>query len=280
MKIARIISTSRPRFWIYELGPYVVGLVAALSVVPIPALVSVPVIAFFVYFLFPANVLIYGVNDIYDYETDRLNPKKVAYESLLMPAEHRTMWLIVLLTTLPFVAALPFSNNPAVVFFAAFLFFAIGYSAEPIRAKTKPLLDMFFSAGHYVATGAFGYALLSGLWPTPTALIAGMLWAMAMHAYSAIPDIRADSEAGFSTVATLLCKKGTLGMCSVFYGVSSVLGYVLIGPIAIALGVVYEFLMVRSFFTHTDEGLFRLYTYFPTINTIAGMVLFFTVLLL
>jgi 4-hydroxybenzoate polyprenyltransferase len=35
-------------------------------------------------------------------------------------------------------------------------------------------------------------------------IIAAIDWAIAMHAYSAIPDIKADSEAGISTVATLL----------------------------------------------------------------------------
>lgn len=31
---------------------------------------------FALYFVIAANIWIYGINDIYDYETDKLNPKK------------------------------------------------------------------------------------------------------------------------------------------------------------------------------------------------------------
>ena len=76
MKLKRILKISRPRFWIYELGPYIVGVVAAAQsdhfVWLFPA-----VIIFFIFFAYPANIYIYGINDIYDYETDKLNPKKV-----------------------------------------------------------------------------------------------------------------------------------------------------------------------------------------------------------
>jgi 4-hydroxybenzoate polyprenyltransferase len=37
----------------------------------------IQVLLFGLYFLIPANIRIYGINDIYDYETDKLNPKKV-----------------------------------------------------------------------------------------------------------------------------------------------------------------------------------------------------------
>ena len=39
--------------------------------------------SFVVYFLIPANILIYGINDIFDYDTDKLNPKKGTYEAFI-----------------------------------------------------------------------------------------------------------------------------------------------------------------------------------------------------
>gem|GEM_PF-2635403 len=30
MKLMRVLRISRPRFWIYELGPYMIGIIAAL----------------------------------------------------------------------------------------------------------------------------------------------------------------------------------------------------------------------------------------------------------
>lgn len=76
-----------------------------------------------------------------------------------------------------------------------FLFFSGFYSALPIRAKTIPLVDSVFSAGHYVATAVFAYVLISGVQIDRQLVIAGMAWAMAMHAYSALPDIQPDQEA-------------------------------------------------------------------------------------
>jgi hypothetical protein len=49
---------------------------------------------------------------------------------------------------------------PTIISFLAFLFFSSQYSAIPIRAKARPIMDSLFSAGHYVATAVFGYYLI------------------------------------------------------------------------------------------------------------------------
>lgn len=64
---------------------------------------QISVIVFGVYFLFSANLWIYGVNDIYDYETDKLNPKKSEYEALVHPREHPILRKNILIAQLPFV---------------------------------------------------------------------------------------------------------------------------------------------------------------------------------
>jgi len=48
---------------------------------------------------------------------------------------------------------------------------------------------------------------------------------MAMHAYSAIPDIQADTEAEIKTVATLYGKTGTLIFCIVCYLLAIILSF-------------------------------------------------------
>ena len=84
-----LLRVSRPRFWFYIFGPYIVGLIA--GVVTRNELLDWRTILFAVYFLFPANLLIYGVNDIFDYETDRLNEKKLDYESLVETNQHKSL---------------------------------------------------------------------------------------------------------------------------------------------------------------------------------------------
>lgn len=285
MNFKRTLKISRPRFWIYELGMYIVGVAAALHT-NLSLWTTLPIIIYFIYFLYPANIYIYGVNDIFDYETDRLNPKKVEYESLVMPTEHRILFRHIFFFNLPFIVYAYFIDSHIIsILLLGFLFFAGFYSAPPIRAKARPVLDSIFSAGHYVLTALFGYALathLSGeilnLSFTYGAIVASMSWAMAMHAYSAVPDIKADKEAGLETVATKLGRNNTLYLCAVLYAIAGVISIAYFGFIAAIGSVLYVGLMYKSIKTQSDEELFKLYKHFPLINTLVGMTIFFLTL--
>jgi lycopene elongase/hydratase (dihydrobisanhydrobacterioruberin-forming) len=46
---------------------------------------------------------------------------------------------------------------------------------------------------------------------------------MAMHAYSAIPDIQPDTEAGLTTTAVYLGKQGTLIYCGLLWVAAAIL---------------------------------------------------------
>jgi 4-hydroxybenzoate polyprenyltransferase len=285
MNTKKILNISRPRFWIYEIGPYIVGVAAAASsnysIWLVPA-----IIIFFIFFTYPANIYIYGVNDIYDYETDKLNPKKISYESLVYPEEHKPLLKHIFFVNTPFLIYGLFTLSfQALIALCLFFFFAGFYSAKPIRAKARPILDSIFSAGHYVATGVFSYILVAQILDIKISwlvvficAIASIAWAISMHAYSAVPDIKADKDANLETIATKLGKKKTIYLCAFLYILSAILVYQYIGVISLLLGLVYVHLMYKSLNTNDDE-LFKIYTYFPIINSLSGMIIFFTVLL-
>jgi 4-hydroxybenzoate polyprenyltransferase len=166
-----------------------------------------------------------------------------------------------------------------------FFFFAGFYSATPIRAKARPVLDSIFSAGHYVATGAFGYLFVAGITNSTISMqalfagvTAGMCWAVAMHAYSAVPDIEADRGAHLETIATKLEKRNTIILCALLYAISGILMFSYFGIISILLALVYVVFMFLSLRTN-EKQLFKLYTYFPYINSIVGMIIFLLVAL-
>ncbi len=271
-----MLSISRYRFWIYELGPFAYGVFCGASALTV--LLDLKVFVFAVFFLFPANLYIYGINDMFDYETDKLNPRKVEYEALVEPSEWRSLSIRIALFVIPFLFLIPFRNYGALYSMLAFLFFAGFYSAKPIRAKAIPVIDSIFSAGHYVATGAFGYYLVGGTGFPFIPLIAALCWSIAMHAYSAVPDIESDSSAGLKTIATTLGKTGTLILCLLLYVSSAVLIYSFVGVVAIVLGIVYTVLMLASLTIKKPETLLKLYTFFPYINPTAGMIIFFAIL--
>ena len=279
MHIRQILHISRPRFWIYEFATFaIIGTLSASQ--GFLFLSDWRYWIFCIYFLLPANILIYGINDIFDYETDKFNPKKGdnAYESLVTPEKRSYVWKWIIATNIPFLFFLP-PLTYAIIAFVGFIFFASLYSATPIRAKAKPFIDSIFSAGHYVATGIFGYYLAGGVDFPMIGIVSGMLWCIAMHAYSAIPDIQADMRANLKTIAVMFGKKNTIYICSVLYLMSAFFAKESI-PIASVIGsIILSYIMYVSIKTRTEEKLFRVYTHFPTINTVIGALISIELLL-
>jgi 4-hydroxybenzoate polyprenyltransferase len=264
----KLINISRPRFWVYLLGTFFVGLF--FSGAPLSESLTNPLTYLLaLYFTLPANLLIYGVNDLFDYETDKLNSKKGDYEELVRPKYHRALTIAILALNLPFLALIPFLPSMTILSIAAFLFFGIFYSAKPIRAKTKPFLDAFFNI-LYIFPAYAAHFLDGHTAFTLAPLLAATCWVMAMHAYSAIPDIKADSKAGLATIATILGKTGTLIFCALMYLISGLLVIPYIGIYAILLAALYLAMMAFSF---RQNDIMPVYRYFPLVNTLSGMVL-------
>mgnify|MGYP000400864444 CR=1 FL=1 len=276
-----LLKVSRPRFWFYVFGPYIVGLAAGSQ--NINEFIIFGVVLYGLYFLFPANLLIYGINDLFDYETDKINDKKANYETLVTPERRPLLWAAIIASTFPFAfIVLNFylwrGLVPVVISGVGFLFFSIFYSAPPIRAKTKPFLDSAFNI-LYVLPGVFGYALLTDQFPPALLMVAAALWTAAMHAYSAIPDITADRIAGVRTIATLCGPYLTLAICAVLYAAAALLSIPYLGFVSISLGAAYVLLMLASVWSYRSGRLFKLYRAFPIINVVAGFILFWEIVL-
>ena len=268
-----LIKISRPRFWVYITGPFLIGVLAAS-----PVSNWLLIILLGLYFTFPANLLIYGVNDIFDYETDKHNPKKEAYETLVKPKEQKLLWRWIAISNAPFLVLLPFLGNNGRWGIAGFLFFSVFYSMPPIRAKVRPLLDSIFNV-LYIFPGIVGYAVITRSLPSLYLCMAAVFWCMAMHAYSAVPDIQADKKAKINTIATQLGKAGTLLFCLTCYALAAGLSISTLGQFSIAAGVLYGFMMILTLQAKNAQSIMKLYSLFPYINMGVGMGLFFWILL-
>jgi 4-hydroxybenzoate polyprenyltransferase len=274
LDIRFLLKISRPRFWLYVFGPYLVG--AAAGAATRDDFLRLEVVLFGLYFLLPANLLIYGVNDIFDWETDRLNPKKDGYEALVRPEIHRKLLIWIAVMNLPFLIAVAVLVPQAMFSFAGFLFFSVFYSATPIRAKNVPFIDSLFNI-LYVFPAAVAFQILTHAFVPLYIFLAAGLWTMAMHAYSAIPDIEADTKAGLSTIAMEMGPTWTHVFCLVCYFLSMLLCFEAGFPAAGIIGVFYLFLMISSLRVNGDMGLFTFYRLFPIFNAVAGFVLFWMV---
>ena len=174
-----------------------------------------------VYFLVPYNLLMYGVNDVFDYESDLRNPRKGGVEGVvLLDRWHRlTLWTAALLN-LPFVVLLVVLGTArSDVVLAVVLFAVVAYSAPGLRFKERPLLDSVTSSTHFVGPAVFGFVLV-GAPMTATALagfMAFFLWGLASHAFGAVQDITADRSAGIGSVATVLGAATTVRLALALY---------------------------------------------------------------
>lgn len=258
---------SRPRFWLYLAGPVIVGVVYGAAG---PGEVVQPItVALFAYFLLPANLFLYGVNDIFDADIDALNPKKAEDGREVQYTGSRAVAAVVAGATLLGAAFVPFLPRTALLPFAGFYLLGVAYSAPPLRFKTTPFLDSL-SNGLYVLPALVAYATLTGSFPPAVAVAGGWIWAMGMHTFSAIPDIEPDRAAGIHTTATLLGERRTLAYCGACWlaaaGLMTWLHPFLGGVFAV-------YLLFVAGIVAGSVAVSRAYWWFPAVNTLAGMVL-------
>lgn len=265
-ELRHVLTLSRPRFWLYLAGPALLGLIYGSG--SIEALLTVENLALFLFFLVPANVFLYGVNDIFDRRIDRQNPKKDEKEAKFADAPRVTL-VATAVSGLLAVAVAPFLGGPALLAFIAFLGLSVGYSASPVRFKARPILDSV-SNGLYILPGVVTYGVMTGSIPPIPVLAAGWLWTMAMHTFSAVPDIGPDREAGIATTATMLGHRPTLLYCTLVWAGSTVAA----GMVSLRFGLLMAVYPVLSaVYWYRDMAVDGIYWYYPYINGIVGMVI-------
>lgn len=226
--------------------------------------------------LLPANLFVYGVNDLADGDTDIFNKKKKGYESQVTDRDLLVQWIAI--TQAPWLLSLLFVPQQALPFFIVFFLLSFFYSTKPIRAKAMPFIDSWFNL-LYVLPGFFIAAFSSSFVLHLPVLLAVWAWCIAMHAYSAIPDIKADSQAGLKTTATVLGKQGTILYCGLFWFLAAVLADATLSFLSYLLFIPYFIMLVRTQEATTHENMLALYKQFPLINGIVGMIIFFSVFL-
>jgi 4-hydroxybenzoate polyprenyltransferase/GT2 family glycosyltransferase len=274
-----VLAASRPISWVNTALPF---FAAAYEVERGPTpLVVLGVL----YFLLPFNLLMYGVNDVFDYASDVANPRKQSVEGALVPPDRRRLiWAAVTVANVPFLVGLALLAPPAgtlAVLAAAGA--AWIYSAPPLRTKERPFLDSVTSASHFVLPAIAGF-LVTGLDPAdlPWAILAGFLaWGIASHAIGAIQDIAYDRAAGIGSIATAIGARRTALVALAGYAVAVLAALSLglpYGPIAAAVLALFLLLPAAVLAAPTEAQARRAWRSFLGLNPIAGFVL--TLLLL
>jgi 4-hydroxybenzoate polyprenyltransferase len=196
----RLLVSSRPVSWVNTAYPFAAAYLLATRGIDATFVVGT------LFFLVPYNLAMYGINDVFDYESDVRNPRKGGVHGAVLERRwHRpTLWAAGL-SCLPFVVYLVAVGSPASwLVLAVSLFFVVFYSAPPLRLKERPFADSVTSSIHFFSPAVYGLVLAGAVWTWQLAAIvlAFALWGIASHAFGAVQDVVADREAGISSIAT------------------------------------------------------------------------------
>jgi len=233
------------------------------------------------FFLIPYNLLMYGINDVFDYESDLRNPRKGGIEgALLDPKWHAVTLKAAIWSCVPFVAYLTvIGSSSSTSWLYLTLFAVIAYSAKGLRFKEKPFLDSITSSFHFVGPVIFGLSLAEVNLGQPQILIAifaFFLWGVASHAFGAVQDVLADREGGIASIATVIGARSTVRVSLAAYVVAASLLLGLSQPYSFAaLAAIPYLVILLPFWNITDETCARAnagWKKFIWLNFIAGAV--------
>nr|WP_295647683.1 prenyltransferase [uncultured Dietzia sp.] len=225
--LTTLFWSSRPVSWVNTAAPFALAYFLATGGFDLVGVIGT------VFFLVPYNLAMYGINDVFDYESDLRNPRKGGVEGAVLDRSRHTATLVAsAVTTVPFLAYLVLVGSAeSSVWLAASMFAVIAYSVKGLRFKEVPFLDSVTSAFHFVSPAIIGWTiagaeLTAGVW---ACLVAFMLWGAASQAFGAVQDVRFDREADLRSVATVLGARSTVWFALACY-VAAVLVLLICAP--------------------------------------------------
>lgn len=236
-KLTLLFATSRPVSWVNTAFPFAAGYLMMGGSVDVRFIVAT------LFFLVPYNLVMYGINDVFDYESDIRNPRKGGVEGAITPKRfHPLIIRASLLVSLPFAVFLVTTNSlVSSVVLLAVMWFVIAYSAKGLRFKEVPLLDSATSSMHFVGPLLYAYSLVGVSYHGWIVALAFFAWGIASQAFGAVQDIVPDREAGIRSVATVLGARTTVWFATSMYMIAVVLVALLggLGYVIALAGMMY-----------------------------------------
>lgn len=210
-----LIAISRPYGWLIAPFVFLIGLFysgTGFRYSALPELITLT---------FPISLLLFGLNDLYDFESDKLNPRKKRIE---FDSSERRLILIgstvsaVLLLLSSVVSYSP--GNAGLMIILLLLSWA--YSSPPIRLKERPPLDSLSNGVLFFLVFSLGWSFGGPISEIPLKIYFVSLCVAAIHAYASIMDYSADKKAGYKTFAVVTGKRLTALISAAVFVIASV----------------------------------------------------------
>jgi 4-hydroxybenzoate polyprenyltransferase len=208
-KLLFLIQVSRPIIW------PVLPLVYALGLNASHATINAAVIIQALLLTLPINLVGCGLNDIYDYESDRRSGRRRAVWGAVVRNEDRPLVYRAALVMMPLIVlgACLTRNWDNIVATVALLLVAWLYSVPPMRLKERPPLDSLANGfGYFLLPFTMGYSLNANPREMPLKFYLLALCVCGVHALATAADYDADRAAGHRTLAVKFGKRAAAGV--------------------------------------------------------------------
>lgn len=209
-----LLQVSRPIVWPVLPLVYALGLHAARVELRTAVFLQLALLTF------PMNLIGCGLNDIYDFESDRRSARRKAIWGAVVHSQDRTLvwrasWAMV---PLMIGGACTTYNAWNIAATVCLVLMAWLYSVPPIRFKERPPLDAFANGlGFFLLPFTMGYSLGAAPPAMPTRYYLLALCVCGIHALATAADYDADKAAGHRTFAVALGRRRALAFaCATF----------------------------------------------------------------
>jgi 4-hydroxybenzoate polyprenyltransferase len=193
-----LLRVSRPILWPVLPLVYYLGLHAAGAPLSAAAIVQMLLLTF------PMNLIGCGLNDIYDYESDRQSERRRRVWGAVVREQDRAfVWCAVLaLVPLVLAGALATRNGFNIAATCGLVLVAWAYSVPPVRLKERPPLDSLANGlGFFLLPFVMGYSFGADPTAMPFKYYLLALSVCGIHALATAADFQADKAAGHRTLA-------------------------------------------------------------------------------
>ncbi|KAG9014774.1 hypothetical protein FRB94_010621 [Tulasnella sp. JGI-2019a] len=248
-RVVAVLRASRPPGWCF--GPILFGIgVIQSRIFPRSKSELLTTVLQLGSLSFPLCAIVFGMNDVYDYDSDLLNPRKAQGSlegAILNPVYHRDVRIVAWVSTaLILGCSLLAQQRDNFIATACLVCLGWQYSATPLRLKEVPILDSI-SNGLIVLLGSFVGFSHGGasVFDAPRKQYTMALVCSGVHALGAVVDVDADVAAGQRTIATYLGRRSTVIFAASAYAIGvasegwrSVFGAYLVGGLVLTIAPV------------------------------------------
>ena len=208
-RLLLLIQVSRPIMWLVLPLVYCLGMQAS-DIAP-----DAVAIAQIVLLTFPMNLIGCGLNDIYDYESDRRSSRRRAiWGAVIHPQDRTFIWeaCIAMMPVVVFGGCIS-RNWDNFVTTVSLVLIAWLYSVPPMRFKERPPLDSLANGiGYFLLPFAMGYSLGADIRTIPTRYYFLTLCVCGVHALATALDYEADRAAGHRTIAVVAGRRAAAAL--------------------------------------------------------------------